>query len=117
MVLCNISQHNKEKLLCVYGRQPLKQSRRIAAEGFTREISNIKIKERRAVIRLQIGAREQNKTISRIVGKLGLIASLLPESGNDRERIIAWAKEEAAAMTEEENASATEMALEVSESR
>ena len=45
----------------------------------------------------------KNKTTSKIVAKLGTMASLLPKFDNDRDKVIAWAKEEARKMTEAEN--------------
>lgn len=45
----------------------------------------------------------KNKTTSKIVAKLGTMASLLPEHDNDRDKVIAWAKDEAKKMTEAEN--------------
>lgn len=44
----------------------------------------------------------KDKTTSKIVAKLGTMASLLPEHDNDREKVIAWAKGEAKKMTEAE---------------
>ena len=44
----------------------------------------------------------KDKTTSKIVAKLGTMASLLPEHDNDREKVIAWAKDEAKKMTEAE---------------
>ncbi len=42
----------------------------------------------------------KNKTTSKIVAKLGSMASLLPQFDNNRDKVIAWAKEEARKMTE-----------------
>jgi len=47
--------------------------------------------------------------------KLGSIASLLPQFDNDHEKVIAWAKEQAAIMTREESESAMKVAIELSE--
>ena len=44
----------------------------------------------------------KNKTTSKIFVKLGSMASLLPEHDNDREKVIAWAKEQARLYTEAE---------------
>ncbi len=45
----------------------------------------------------------KNKTTSKIVSKLGTMESLLPEHDNDREKVIAWAKEKAKELTIAEN--------------
>jgi transposase len=58
----------------------------------------------------------KNKTTSQIVRKLGTMASLLPFHDNDRDKVIAWAREQAAIMTKEEKSSAMKVAIEVSES-
>lgn len=44
----------------------------------------------------------KNKTTSKIFVKLGSMASLLPEHDNDRDKVIAWAKEQARIYTETE---------------
>ena len=44
----------------------------------------------------------KNKTTSKIVVKLGSMASLLAEHDNDRDKVIAWAKEQARIYTEAE---------------
>lgn len=44
----------------------------------------------------------KNKTTSRIVIKLGSMSELLPKFDNDREKVIAWAKEQAKIYTEAE---------------
>ena len=44
----------------------------------------------------------KNKTTSKIVVKLGSMASLLPEHDNDRDKVIAWAKEQARIYTKAE---------------
>ena len=44
----------------------------------------------------------KNKTTSKIFVKLGSMASLLPEHDNDRDKVIAWAKEQARIYTEAE---------------
>ncbi len=47
--------------------------------------------------------RKDGKATTKIMKKLGTMASLLPKFGNDRDKVIAWAKEEAKKMTEAEN--------------
>ena len=47
--------------------------------------------------------RKDGKATTRIMKKLGTMASLLPKFDNDRDKVIAWAKEEARKMTEAEN--------------
>lgn len=47
--------------------------------------------------------RKDGKATTRIVKKLGTMASLLPKFDNDRDKVIAWAKAEARKMTEAEN--------------
>ena len=47
--------------------------------------------------------RKDGKATTRIMKKLGTMASLLPKFNNDRDKVIAWAKEEARKMTEAEN--------------
>ena len=47
--------------------------------------------------------RRNGKATTKIMRKLGTMASLLPEFDNDREQVIAWAKAEAKKMTEAEN--------------
>lgn len=44
----------------------------------------------------------KNKTTSKIVAKLGSMASLLPKHDNDRDKVIIWAKEQARIYTEAE---------------
>lgn len=44
----------------------------------------------------------KNKTTSKIIVKLGSMASLLPQFDNDRDKVIAWAKEQARIYTEAE---------------
>ena len=44
----------------------------------------------------------KDKTTSKIFVKLGSMASLLPKHDNDREKVIAWAKEQARIYTEAE---------------
>lgn len=59
--------------------------------------------------------KENGKTSSTIVKKLGSVSSLLPSFDNDREKVISWAKEQARIMTEEEKASTMKVAIELSE--
>ena len=59
----------------------------------------------------------KNKTSSRIIKKLGSMASLLPQFDNDRDKVILWAKEQAKIMTEEEKRSAMKIAVEFSETK
>lgn len=47
--------------------------------------------------------RVNGKSTSRIIKKLGTMASLLPKFNNDRESVISWAKNEAEIMTQKEN--------------
>lgn len=47
--------------------------------------------------------RKDGKSTTRIMKKLGTMASLLPKFGNDRESVIAWAKNEAKILTELED--------------
>ena len=57
----------------------------------------------------------KNKTSSRIIKKLGSMASLLPKFDNDRDKVIAWAKEEARIMTEKEKTETLNVSVEFSE--
>lgn len=59
----------------------------------------------------------KNKTTSKIIKKLGSMASLLPKFDNDREKVIAWGKAQAKIMTEEEKQSVMKVAIEVSEAQ
>lgn len=61
--------------------------------------------------------RKGSKNTSRIVRKLGTMASLLPSHDNDREKVIAWAKEEARLMTEAENSNTLRVPIELSEGK
>ncbi len=47
--------------------------------------------------------RKDGKSTTRIMKKLGTMASLLPKFGNDRDSVIAWAKNEAKILTELED--------------
>lgn len=57
------------------------------------------------------------KSTSRIFKKLGTMQELLPKHGNDRERVLAWAKEEARICTEEEKKEKLEISLSLSETK
>ena len=59
----------------------------------------------------------KHKTTSKIVKKLGSMESLLPQFDNDRESVIAWAKEEAKKMTEEEKKNELKIPVELSETK
>ena len=61
--------------------------------------------------------RKGSKNTSRIVRKLGTMASLLPEHDNDRDKVIAWAKEEARLMTEAEENNTLKVPIELSEGK
>ena len=61
--------------------------------------------------------RKGNKNTSRIVRKLGTMASLLPEHDNDRDKVIAWAKAEARLMTEAEENNTLKVPIELSEGK
>lgn len=59
----------------------------------------------------------KNKTTSKIFVKLGSMASLLPEHDNDREKVIAWAKEQARIYTEAEKQGSISVDITFSEAR
>lgn len=59
--------------------------------------------------------KPDGKTTSRIFRKLGSMASLLPDHDNDREKVIAWAKEQARICTEEEKSGALTLSVDFSE--
>ena len=61
--------------------------------------------------------RKGSKNTSRIVRKLGTMASLLPSHDNDRDKVIAWAKEEARLMTEAEENNTLSIPIELSEGK
>lgn len=60
---------------------------------------------------------ENGKSTSRIFKKLGSMASLLPEHDNDRDKVIAWAKEQAKIYTELEKNDSLVIPVEFSESK
>ena len=59
----------------------------------------------------------KDKTTSKIFVKLGSMASLLPKHDNDREKVIAWAKEQARIYTEAEKQGAISVEVTLSEAR
>lgn len=60
---------------------------------------------------------EQGKSTSRIMKKLGTIESLLPKHDYDREKVLAWAKEQARIMTEAEEKEELQVCLNLSQNR
>lgn len=60
--------------------------------------------------------KTNGKTSTCIMKKLGSMSSLLPQFDNDRDKVIAWAKEQAALMTREEQESNLKIPIELSES-
>ena len=58
---------------------------------------------------------DNGKSTSRIFKKLGTMAELLPEHGNDRDKVIAWAKEQAKMYTEMEKQGNLKVPVELSE--
>lgn len=61
--------------------------------------------------------RKGSKNTSRIVRKLGTMASLLPLHDYDREKVIAWAKEQAREMTEAEKNNTLKIPVEFAEGK
>ena len=61
--------------------------------------------------------KEYGKTTSRIVKKLGSMSSLLPYHNNDREKVIAWGKEQARILTEQESSESMSVDITLSESK
>ena len=61
--------------------------------------------------------RENGKSTSKIVEKLGNMDSLLPLHDNDREQVIAWAKEQARIMTEAEKDGTLRVSIPMSEAK
>lgn len=59
----------------------------------------------------------KNKTTSQIVKKLGTMESLLPLHDNDREKVIAWGKEQARIMTAAEKEENLSIIVEFSEAK
>lgn len=60
---------------------------------------------------------EQGKSTSQIFKKLGTMAELLPKHDNDRDKVIAWAREQARILTEEEKQNKLTVPLELSEGK
>ena len=61
--------------------------------------------------------RKDGKSTSKIMKKLGTMASLLPEHNNDREQVIAWAQEQARIMTEADKNDSLSLSVEFSASK
>lgn len=61
--------------------------------------------------------KEDGKSTSRIFKKLGTMASLLPQHDNDRNKVIAWAKEQAKLYTEAEKNETLTVSLELSQEK
>ena len=59
----------------------------------------------------------KNKTTSKIIVKLGSMASLLPQHDNDRDKVIAWAKEQARLYTEAEKNNTLKVPVEFSQGK
>lgn len=57
------------------------------------------------------------KTSSKIIKKLGSMESLLPQFGNDRDKVITWAKKQAELMTLDEKDSIMKIAIEFYENK
>lgn len=60
---------------------------------------------------------DNGKSTSKIFKKLGSMADLLPEHGNNRDKVIAWAKEQARICTEAEKDNKLEVPFELSENK
>ena len=58
----------------------------------------------------------KHKTTTKTIKKLGTMESLLPEHDNDRDKVIAWAKDLAKKMTEEEKNNNLKISVDFSES-
>lgn len=61
--------------------------------------------------------KEDGKTSSRIVKKLGTMASLLPKHDNNREKVIAWGKEQADLLTKQEASENLSIDISLSETK
>lgn len=61
--------------------------------------------------------KEDGKTSSRIVKKLGTMASLLPKHDNNREKVIAWGKEQAELLTAQEATETLSIEISLSENK
>lgn len=60
---------------------------------------------------------ENGKSTSKIFKKLGTMASLLPEHDNDRDKVIAWAREQARFYTEAEKNNSLKIPVEFSQGK
>lgn len=61
--------------------------------------------------------RKGSKNTSRIFKKLGTMDELLPKYDNDREKVLAWAKEQARICTEEEKNNTLKVPVEFSQGK
>lgn len=61
--------------------------------------------------------RKNGKSTSKIIRKLGSMASLLPQHDGDREKVLAWAREQAQIMTEEEKNDIQKIIIEFSQTK
>lgn len=61
--------------------------------------------------------KDNGKSTSRIVKKLGSMAELLPKFDDDRDKVLAWAKEEARILTEAEKNDKLNITLDLSETK
>lgn len=82
----------------------------------TMRLNIVKSKNAEQLYIIKSYRKENGKTSSMIMKKLGTLESLLPKFDNDRDAVIAWAKSEAAKMTEEEKKSQMKVLVELSES-
>ncbi len=60
---------------------------------------------------------DKGKSTSRIFKKLGTMAELLPKHDNDREKVLAWAREQARICTEEEKKNTLKVPVEFSQGK
>ena len=60
---------------------------------------------------------ETGKSTSKIIKKLGSMASLLPEHDNDREKVLAWARELAEEYTRAEKNNTLKLSIDLSEDK
>ena len=84
--------------------------------GGIMKINIVKSKNAEQLYVIKSYRKDNGKTSTRIMKKLGSVESLLPKFDNDRKKVIAWAKEQAKIMTSEEKESAMKIAIELSES-
>ena len=61
--------------------------------------------------------KDNGKSTSRIVKKLGSMSELLPLHDNDREKVLSWAREEARILTESEKNEKLSISLDLSETK